>query len=492
MEQNTAEELLQQLKDKHFGELEEEEVQEAPLQQPLPTTPDGDNDDDEASHGVVHNNQGQGGSSNRKAKEEAIEKMNEVRMLEWMDKSDQSGPEDNHDDADGDHDMNRSALGKNAEGVAMAPKSNPSGEGGLTDKALLILDEIQGIISKAISGMEEAPGLSKAKDLVQVVQGALASTATTTTTATAATTTATTLNGNTTMSPLPPPPQHWYRAQRQFRRSINSWKQENIMNGILNADRMTALTQEDEKPMRKKEALTILLECQQWALEHAPELMGVVEAVKALTGNLDILAGGKAMYIPNWICYLAKAVNYMMREQKQLEEDDVLLPASVVAEVAIKPIRRRMNSGIYNTNMSAVFWTSTIKSNYHSTWIQSLQKEGKTPSSHLKEKMTKLEKNYDISLETLMERLRKMHIGMKSSLNENEKEVVLIDLENEEDHTSVLDKNTESHIRHFAWANDLNADRQVNLFTRAKKQKALSNNNNHDHNHNNINSNSTP
>ena len=231
-----------------------------------------------------------------------------------------------------------------------------------------------------------------------------------------------------------------------------------------------------------------MLECQQWALEHAPELLAVVEAVKALTGTPDVLHGGKSMYIPNWICYLAKAVEMMMREQKQLEEDDVLLPPSVLAEVAIKPIRRRMHEGFRNTNMSGVFWTSTIPSNYHSTWIASLEKEGKTPTSHMKEKMTKLEKNYDISLETLMERLRKIHIGMQSSLNVNEDEVEVIDLENKEDNTSALDPKTESHIKYYSWANDLNANRQVSLFTGAKKQKALSNNNNHNH----INSNSTP
>ena len=105
--------------------------------------------------------------------------------------------------------------------------------------------------------------------------------------------------------------------------------------------------------------------------------------------------------------------------------------------------------------------------------------------------MKKLYNDYDIPLETIMEELRKMHIGMKSNRSMNEKEVIMIDLENEDNNNniSVLDRNLESHIRHFAWANDLSADRLVNLFTQAKKKKKKK----EDMTRNNINdANSTP
>ena len=211
--------------------------------------------------------------------------------------------------------MNSSALANDEEGIAMANNRNENGKG-FGDKALGILDEIQAIIEKGMLGLEAAPGLCKAKGLVKVMQGTLQ----TALRDMDCDKTPQSTIPNTKKTTMPPPPEHWYKATRRFRRLAKSWKPEHLRNGIRTSGR-TALKEGEEKLMGKKEALTILVESQQWVLTHAPQLMGLVEAVKALTGSWDILAGGRAMLIPNWICYLAKAVEYMMTEQKQLERD---------------------------------------------------------------------------------------------------------------------------------------------------------------------------
>ena len=266
------------------------------------------------------------------------------------------------------------------------------------------------------------------------------------------------------------------------------------MNSLRHANRATALLQgedEDQEMKEKKDALTILLECQQWALQHAPKLMHLVQAVKTLTGHEDIMHGMRSMYLPNWICFLAKAVQMMMSEKKQLEEHDVLLPPSVLAEVAIRPIRRRWNDGDRLINMATLFWLSTCKSSYHPSWIKSLEQKGKTPTSHMQEKMANLQKNYAISLETLMQRLKDIHLGMEKSIPEDQDDVVeVIDLDHEEDNKSALDPQTEANIKYYAWANDLDTRLQLYLFNKEKKQKALTDN--LDHNHNPIQSNTTP
>jgi len=131
-----------------------------------------------------------------------------------------------------------------------------------------------------------------------------------------------------------------------------------------------------------------------------------------------------------------------------------------------------------------------VKSKYHPNVIQSLEKRNKTPSSHMKERITTFYKGYDTSLETLMDALRKMHIGIKSNLGMADEQgvvmIYLVDEDNNNNNNSVLDTNAESHIKHYAWANDLRATEQVNTFIRAKK-KDLTNSINI-----NINANSTP